>query len=88
MHQTVQGVGERTCRWRQFLYRQKRKTFTIDFTFLDSKRYENFSGPEREVFAILYWKHPKSVSLKAPNSLWDNEQTNGEVKLIDSQATP
>jgi len=74
----VTGGGERA----------KTKTFTFDFYSFENNPHPLYTGAGAEVFKILYWTSPRSRRPKAPVSLWDDEQTNGEVKLIDSQATP
>ncbi len=59
--------------------RRKGKTFTFDFSKLDSK--DEFAGAEREVLnAIHGFNLP--IKHKAPRSLWDNDQKNGPVKIF------
>lgn len=60
----------------------KRKTFTFDFYSFENNPHSLYAGAGMEIFKILYWTDSKSRSSKAPNSLWDKDQKNGEVKHL------
>ena len=62
--------------------RLKRKTFTFDFQEFEATDYPLLPGAGREIFGIFYGSHNQSDCQKAPTSLWDKDQKNGEVKRI------
>ena len=68
----VHGGGERL----------KPGTFTFDFYGFENNPHPLYVGAGMEIFKILYWTDPKSRSQKAPISLWDKDQKNGEVKYL------